>query len=208
MGIKNIKKIIREKCNAIWVYPLSSWRGQKIAIDISIIMHAQFSSAWKEVVTKTNIIIDEPNMEDVNKIWLRNMKGFLWRFLSLGITLILVFDGKPPQEKIDITISKRKIEKQKRQDKFKSLKETIDKKDFFLVDSNEENELQKSILQIAPLSKDHFEIFKSILDGIGRPFVQAIGEAEEVCSNLYKNGKVAAVFSTDTDNLAHGCSIL
>jgi 5'-3' exonuclease len=48
-------------------------------------------------------------------------------------------------------------------------------------------------------------IIKKILDKFQIPQFTARNEAEALCSYLCRKGYVYAVYSTDTDNLAHGC---
>jgi hypothetical protein len=47
-----------------------------------------------------------------------------------------------------------------------------------------------------------------VIKGIGIPCLRAVGDGEQLCSMLCVDGKVAAVFSSDTDNFVYGCPLI
>ena len=209
MTILNLNTLLTENAkNAFFTLPISTWKGKRIAFDSSIILHKYFSPAWKEVVMKTNVLVDEPDMKEVSRIWLKNFKVFLLRFLNQGITPIFVIDGKPPIEKEIITRQKRKEGRDKKNTEIETIKNTMTTMDRLSITSEMINELRKKMSNLPPTSKSELDVLKSVLEGLGIPVLQAKGEAEELCSTLCRLGYVDAVFSSDLDNLAHGCPVL
>ena len=65
------------------------------------------------------------------------------------------------------------------------------------------SKLKQTVVFITP---SHFDKMKHILNTIGVPFIQAIGEAEGYCCFLVKEGIGKAVVSCDTDCIAHGAT--
>ena len=58
------------------------------------------------------------------------------------------------------------------------------------------------------ISSDDFEITKELFDILNVPWYVAPLEAETICSDLCRRGKVDAVLSRDTDVLAYGSTVL
>lgn len=209
MGIKSLNTLLRENSSEAFVrYPLSAWSGKRIAIDSTNVIYERFSTAWKDVVNKTNVVIDDPDPVEVNKLFLEGVKRFVWKLLDAGITPIFVNDGRPPPEKETITRTKRRAEKTKRRDVAVDLREKLSSLDRLAITPSMIEDLRKKMRQIPPVSGGEIEAFKAVMIGAGIPVLQATGEAEELCSTLCRLGMVDAVYSTDTDNLVHGCPVV
>jgi 5'-3' exonuclease len=129
--------------------------------------------------------------------------NFITKWLTYNITPIFVFDGKnKPSEKTD-TISQRYEDRmstrKKIDDSYQELRDT---------GRTSIEELRKNLGNHNHITHEEFELFKTILRGIGIPVIQAAGEAEKLCTSLCREEKVAAVFSEDTDNLVYGCPLM
>lgn len=78
MGIKNLNKVLRDKCkNSIKMISISELSGKKIVVDISIYLYKYIAE---------NTLIE-------------NMYLMLSIFNYYKITPLFIFDGKPPVEK-------------------------------------------------------------------------------------------------------------
>ena len=89
MGIKGLTKIINkespESINTEQLYKLS---GKRVAVDASLIIYQQLLSNPKGKLFKTS----------QGKVT-NHITGLFYKimnYISLGITLIFIFDGKPP----------------------------------------------------------------------------------------------------------------
>ena len=104
MGIKGLTSLLRDKSpQSIDSIALSQYRGKRVAIDISIFLYKSLSNVR------------------YNGDYLRNSEGKIVShligifhktvlYLSVGITPIYIFDGKPPDEKREcITMLYNKI---------------------------------------------------------------------------------------------------
>jgi 5'-3' exonuclease len=86
----------------------------------------------------------------------------------------------------------------------KSLRETLVMGKDIEQDMMEYVKLKCSITNVDNQEKD---FLRNILKGIGIPVIQAKGDAEQLCSRLCIEGKVAAVLSNDSDNHPFGAPV-
>jgi 5'-3' exonuclease len=209
MGINRLNTFLKEKCpSAYKSYPLSKWYKCRIAVDASHIIYTFWSTAHSAVVNKTNNLTEDPDRTEIIRLALQTVWSFVQRFLNAGITPVFVFDGTPPPEKELITKSKRRNQKERVNDKINDIKSRIESIDILDRTPDMDAELKKMCRQNLVICQEDVEAFKTVLIGMGLPVLQAIGEAEELCSHLCSTGKVAAVYSSDIDNLANGCPVL
>ena len=208
MGIKNLNTLLRENCQSanLW-YPLSTWGGKRFAIDAINWAYGSLAVANKEVVNKTDVILTEPDHQQIVQNWLTGLWRFLRRFLIAGITPVFVFDGKPGEEK-SATRDKRRNDRNRIRTTLEELQVRLSQMDplFHTIDMIEKVRTLRR--QLIPIGYQEIEILKTILYGIGIPYLQAIGEADGLCSALCREGLVSAVYSRDTDMLAHQCPVL
>ena len=54
--------------------------------------------------------------------------------------------------------------------------------------------------------RPEMDFLKGLLEGIGIPVVQARFEGEQLCAKLCIEGKISAVYSTDTDAFHPWCT--
>ncbi len=204
MGIKNLNTLLKNKTKALEVQPLSNWNSRRIAIDAINLGYILWSTAYKNVVNGMKNINNKPDREKARKIWLKNIWSFIRRLLLCGITPVIVFDGKAPKEK-----------KKTQQDRRKKTSDTLDKINVILGQHKEKEisqerieELKKLYRRSTRLETKEIQMLRDVFKAIGLPVLQAKGEAEELCSTLCREGRVAAVYSRDTDNLVYRCPVL
>lgn len=207
MGINGLNPLIRRYApDAFFTMPISKLATKRIAIDAYGWMYANMSTARKKVINRTDIAKEEPNAVDIRREWFLLAIAFILGWLSYNVTPIFVFDGQHPVEKDET--------KEKRRDKRIAQRAKIDaiylqlQNDTLGNRGNVIEELRKELRNYNYIPAEDFELFKTVLSGIGVPCLQANGDGEQVCAMLCVEGKVAAVFSVDTDNLVYGCPLV
>ena len=183
MGIKDLNPFLRETTpECIKEVPLGDFNGKKVAIDTSIYFY--------KFLYKND----------------RYLEGFFQQIFRLkvnGLTPIYVFDGAPPPEKHSILVQRKekKIET-------KNIINELQNKYELLEDPNEKKKLLFEIIKMKKklifVTKEHNENLKDMLDTINIQYIQASGEADLVCGQLYKQGHVDLVMSDDMDLLTSG----
>lgn len=209
MGIKNLNKFIKDKFpSSIIDLNLENLSYKKIAIDTSLYLYK-----YKAL-----------NGSD----WIVSFIDLICCLRELNIHPVLVFDGKPPPEKI--------IEKDKRNSARDKLENTIIEleidyndyinngviseklKKFYRGHSNNKrligkekinNDLLKQLVdnkknQLISITKEDIIILKQILTMMGITYIEAVSEAEKTCAKLCIDNKVDAVLSEDTDLIPYG----
>jgi flap endonuclease-1 len=208
MGIQDLNKLIQRYAKSgIGRVPITQYSGKKIAIDGHNLLYRNMYGAKKQVSSRTNFAVDTVNEKDTHREWLRLCLKSCIKFLRHNVIPIMVFDGKHPPEKKD-TQNKRREETRKQKEnldeKIRQLNETD------ILDRTPEliAEVQDKYSSILSINIDQIENLINVIDSIGLPWLQADGEAEQLCAMLAREGHVEAVFSRDTDNLALGCPVL
>lgn len=207
MGIKDLNKLLNEKCQSIQI-SLVSLRGKRVALDFSNILYKQLSLATKNIVNITDIISEEPSRAKIIDFTVHNIwQLYLKRFLENNITPVIVLDGIPPSEKT-VTKTERHAKKESARNQIRTLKSQINVKDPLALDNELLTKLRKLYNQWIYVSEDEMFIFKTFFNGLGIPVLQCKEEAERLCANLCRRGYVSCVYSTDTDTITHGCPYL
>jgi flap endonuclease-1 len=124
------------------------------------------------------------------------------KFKKFGINPLFIFDGKPPDEKINTIISRRE-NKQKLHERIMDIKAHIN-----LNDELYNSELSSIEKRIVFVNFDIIQTTKELLTYMGISYIDADTEAEHYCSKLNKLGLVNGVVSEDMDTLACGSSIV
>jgi 5'-3' exonuclease len=208
MGIDDLKPLIRDQCpDAFLLILATAFSGKRIAIDALNWMYTNMAIARQQIINDTNLGIEDPNPTRIRKEFFRKMLEFVAMWLRYGVTPVFVFDGKAPPEK-DAVKAERQALREQQQIVIDTLTMQLRGYDVLLQPAHILIELRKKMCGHNNVPREEVDIFKAILRGIGIPALQAVGEGEGLCTQLCLQGKVAAVFSADTDNLAYGCPLL
>lgn len=186
MGIRHLNRFLREQCSElIRVTPLSELSGKKIAIDVSIYMY-KFES---------------------DGALIENMYLMLSIFRYYNIIPIFIFDGKPPDEKMEL-LQKRRENKQEARAEYDKLNALL--KENPDMDSLEKQEISISMDALKRtfvfISKHHINQVKELIRAYGATYYDAPGEADELCALLVIKKKVWACMSEDMDMFVYGCN--
>lgn len=212
MTITDLNSLLRDKCPSVFITRrLSDFYGKRIAIDTNNWMFKFMSVAHKQIVNSTDIAVEEPDRGAIVKLWLSKCLDAICTLVAYGITPVFVFDGQHPDKKTQTKLERREKKEAVHQEVMR-LKGELNKIDILARKGKQVEELveelRKYLRQCIYVSKAEEELLKMILNGLGIPMLQATGEAEQLCCMLAIEGKVEAVFSEDTDNLAYGCPLL
>ena len=158
---------------------MSEFNGKKVAIDASIYLYR---------------FIGE------NKL-VEHMYLMVSIFKSHGVEPIFIFDGASPPEKKEL-LAERKEKKRIAEEKYQNIKNQIEDNEDKYEMLNEMEKLKKQFIHI---KEADYKVVKQLLDDSGVKWVDAPGEADELCAHFMHTGQVYACLSEDMDMFAYGC---
>ena len=165
-------------------------------------------SGWKLAVDGYNTLyqflaiirgMDGGHLKDSKGRVTSHISGLFYRninLLELGIKLVYVFDGKPPELKSE-EIQRRSAQRRQAKDQYLKALQAGD-----LVQARKYAEAS------TVLRRDMVSEAKELLDAMGIPWVDAPSEGEAQASLMAAEGTVNAVASQDHDSLVFGAPIL
>ncbi|HYC26841.1 MAG TPA: flap endonuclease-1, partial [Nitrososphaerales archaeon] len=128
-----------------------------------------------------------------------HISGLFYRsinLMELGVKLVYVFDGKPPELKAQ-EIQRRSAQRREARDQYVKALEARDLP-----------QARKFAEASTVLRRDMVGDAKELLDGMGIPWVDAPSEGEAQASTMAAEGTVDAVASQDHDSLVFGAPVL
>lgn len=182
MGIKNLLKFLSEQPNIIKQKNIEDFNGNKIAIDISILI-------YQVVIAIRNTGSDLTNEKGEITSHILGLFNKTLNFLEKGIIPIYVFDGKPPQLKYKILDARKQFRK-------KALEK--------LNGAQSEEDKIKYLKRSVWITKEQIEQCRELLTLMGIPYIDAPEEADSELSYLCKENLVYAVLTEDMDILTFG----
>jgi len=178
MGPRGLNKFLRcENPNGIKLLNLRELSGKKIVIDVSIYLY-RFS---------------------VNDELFENFYNMLINFKKYNIIPMFVFDGKPPIEKQE-TIEQRRFERREAEKKYNEIMESNDITNYSKY--NIESLKRKKVI----ISIKNKTDLKQLFDYYGVMYIDAPGEADELCAYYVKTNQAWACLSDDMDLFMYGCT--
>jgi hypothetical protein len=188
MGIKNLNSYLTKKCsiNSIFKTSIQSISGKTIAIDISIYLYKYLNQ---------------------NSL-LENIYLMIHIFKANNINPIFVFDGKSPIEKWDTLKERYQLRKAAEETylKLKAVLEAIEIPDSMKKEKIKElNYIKQKTTRI---TKTHIANVKELICAFGCPYIDAPGEADQLCAFLVNSGHAYGCLSDDMDMLLYGCPVI
>ena len=184
MGIKSLTKLIKVNSpDSIETSQLHKLSGRKVAIDASLFIYQCLM----------NVRYNGKSLKNDNDKVTSHISGIFYKtinYLSMNVTPIYIFDGKPPEEKEEII--------KNRQERADCAKAGLEK-------ATTDIEREKYEKQCIRLTKTHIDDIKRLLDLMGVSYLHIDGEAEAVASELCRIGYVDYVVTEDMDTLPFGC---
>ena len=183
MGIKHLNKFLRDTCQKSLISThLSNFSNKIITIDVSIYLY---------------------KYESINALN-ENMYLLLSVFRKYNIIPLFVFDGKPPPEKQQI-IEQRANDRRQAENAVKQLESELQntntEKDKFDIMENIAKMKKKTVF----MTQNKINKVKELIESYGASYIEAQGEADEICVSLVLQKKAWACLSEDTDMFAYGC---
>lgn len=195
MGIKGLMKFLQEAApkSVREIQSPQAYTGRLLAIDASMCLY-QFLIMIREGSSGSyqNLTNEEGQVTS-------HIIGMLTRTIRLmenGIKPVYVFDGKPPELKLEELRARR----EKREQATANLAQA-------LVEGDAEQVLKAS-KGTTKVTKEQNEQTKKLLTLMGIPVVNAPSEAEATCAALCRDGKVYAAATEDADCLTFGTKTL
>lgn len=207
MGIKDLHKFISEKFSEVpEAVPVSSFKGYRIAVDVYGLGYILMASIRSRYIWSRDVIANPLDMSEMELPWLKAYFDYFLPWLKAGITPVFVFDG-PHKAIKSQKMEKDRAEKEAKKAELEGIMQTA-KGDAWKTNPEMLDRARKLLVSLTYIPPAQIETLKNIMQSMKFPVVQAPGDGETVCSALCKAGYVAAVFSADGDNLAHGCPVL
>mmetsp|Transcript_21714 Transcript_21714/g.38174 ORF Transcript_21714/g.38174 Transcript_21714/m.38174 type:complete len:397 (-) Transcript_21714:30-1220(-) len=195
MGIKGLMKFLQDAApKAVReIQSPQAYTGRTIAIDASMCLY-QFLIMIRENHSGTYQSLTNEDGQVTSHII-----GMLTRTIRLmenGIKPVYVFDGKPPELKLQELEGRRA----KRDEANAALEKAIE--------AGDQEQILKSTKATVRVTKEQNEQVKRLLNLMGLPVINAPSEAEATCAALCRDGKVHAAATEDADCLTFGTSLL
>ena len=165
-------------------------------------------SGWRLAVDGYNTLyqflaiirgMDGGHLKDAKGRVTSHISGLFYRnvnLLELGMKLVYVFDGRPPELKME-EIERRRAQRHEASTQY-----------LRALQAGEMAEARKYAEASTVLRKDMVEDAKGLLDAMGIPWVEAPSEGEAQASRMAVEGTVDAVASQDHDSLVFGAPVL
>lgn len=209
MGIKDLNQFLDNtlKFPRTRQIKLNTFAGRIIAVDAHQWAYTNMAIANKVVTELTNVGSQDPDRDAILQHWFSSALESVCLFLAHGVTPVYVFDGDHIPEKAK-TQDKRRENKTKDLQEIEKLKEELRATSPFDRNQDRIKRLKQLMSRCNYIARDDFERLKNLLLGLGIPVLQSLGEGEQLCASMAREGLVAAVFSTDTDVLVYGCPLM
>lgn len=187
MGVKLLNSFLLKRCKHLLKEKhLSSLKGTSVAVDILIYIYKfkKEGGLYEKIIKMVNL------------------------FMKYKITPVFIFDGYYGEEKKEEQ-KKRSDEKKKAEKKIIELKENLEKRKETIT-KEEKDDIEEEIVSLKKkaikIKKKEIETIKAIFMNMGVTYINAQGEADELCVYLWKQKKVDAVLSEDMDMFVYGCA--
>jgi len=184
MGIKNLLKFLNSYDNIVNEINYDDFKGEKVAIDISIIL-------YQVIIAIRNSGADLMNQKGEITSHILGLFNKTINLLRKNIIPIYVFDGKPPAFKQKILDARRDVKKRAYMKLF---------------DITDEKEKIKYFKRTVRITKKQIDECKELLNLMGIPYIEAPEEADSQCAYLVKAGIAQGVITEDMDILTFGAN--
>jgi hypothetical protein len=185
MGIRGLVGYLKAKLPQV-KKPVAWTAGQSWAIDCSCLLYRARAAGLSPMTVVASLLV---------------------RMRRMNITPIVIFDGRPPATKSEVT-------EQRRADR-NAAQQEIDRLRLQLEQANTEQErglIENRLLELQrkapPVTRSDKDELKQFLYAAGVVALTPNGEADDVLAYLARTGQIQAVVSSDMDMLARGVECL
>jgi len=179
MGVTGLGKFLNKYCKeSIRVKSLYFYKNKKIVIDINNYLY--------RFLKKGTLI--------------QSLYEFCQLFKYYNIEPIFVFDGIPPEEKMDMILQRQET----RSNANKRYEELIAE---YEKTKNEDlmKEIKSTKIKTLKLTNNDFRNTKTLLSLLKLKFIIADGEADKLCASMVIYNEVYACMTEDNDLFTYGC---
>lgn len=202
MGIKYLSKYLTNKRLKVRC-DTKELSGQVLAIDMSqIFIHRYYNVSAKTAIKSLDIRVDKVDESVIYPGFISHLMLFLSRIIGYGILPILVFDGKPSPNKFDEHKKREKQSQRNRETMLDAIQEINSKEQIDITDEDIDR-LTNLMSNASSPNKEIKQHIITICEKSGLPVIVAKYESDIVCATLVRKGIANAVYSEDTDMLAH-----
>lgn len=187
MGVNNFNKLVETIApESVEEFDFVDFSGSLLAVDASpqiykFVIAIRGNNRGEDIITKNGDISSH----------IYGIFHKIFTSIIYGILTVWVFDGVPPELKRKTLVDRRKTRKNAQK----------------LLESGEYDDVNHKIRlskKAFSLSEKYVNEVKELLDILGIPYVQALGEAEAQCAALNRSGKIDGVVTEDWDALTFG----
>jgi flap endonuclease-1 len=206
MGIRGLFSLIKRMApNAVRERRFSEYKGIKIAVDASLLIH-------KTVIALRSAGRELTNLEGGLTSHLQGILYKTIRFLENGIIPVYVFDGRPPRIKMS-TLQKRALEHQSQDREDREDCEDREGREDSEGHQNRRGRQRSQSRQNRRhyvLTRQDVHEAQKLLELLGVPYLMAPGEADVLCAwmasryDSFDHPYVKGVCSDDSDMLVFG----
>ena len=185
MGIRDLNGYLQKRCTnrSIRRRPLYEIAHNTIVVDVSIYIYKFLAEG----------------------ALIENMFVLTSHFIKYHINAVFIFDGKPPQAKSD-AIARRIQDKENAEQEYKALEKTLDNDT--LTDDQKDTihcDMKKVKRKCIRVKNHHVDSVKKLFNLYGIKYIEANGEADQLCAQLCISGFAYGCLSDDMDMLVYGC---
>jgi 5'-3' exonuclease len=185
MGIRGFVGYLRNKLSHV-KRPVAWTAGQTWAIDCSCLLYRARAAGLSPMTVVASLLV---------------------RMRRMNVTPIVVFDGRPPVAKAEVT-EQRRADRNAAQQEIDQLRTQLEQTQNDHERAVIENRLLELQRKAPPVTRSDKDELKQFLYAAGVLAVTPNGEADDVLAYLSRTGQVHAVVSTDMDMMARGVSCL
>jgi hypothetical protein len=135
---------------------------------------------------------------------LENIYLMISIFRHYNIKPLFVFDGPPPKEKLPL-LSLRKEAKKNAQDAINKLRKEIQEEEDYKAQQEIQEQIDELKKKCVKIHSQDINKVKTLMDAYGVMYVDAPGEADELCAKLVISDDAYACVSEDMDMFVYGC---
>ena len=196
MGINGIVDYLKKKLNCRpKVVKLGEFQGKKIAFDGQPQVYACYKMAVKiHCEDRENLAKNGVNDEEINDLATRLTCRYYLKFVAVGATPIIIYDGDPLVAKEDEIADRNK--------KKAAYKKQID--EISASPTPDVDELLKAYRGYMTPPRNFVKKVMELLKTLGYPVLRAKNEGEQLASELCAQGHADYVYSVDSDCLMYG----
>jgi len=204
MGIKDLGTFVKKNdLDCYFEKPLSVFAGKIVGFDALNIVCTTIPSVVQTVIEKKENFLEEISPEEISNLVEKRIMSLNKKFLERDVIPLWIWDGESKGNKGDTQAERRK-QRAKNREKRAVLYTELKNMDPLEITPEKEKTYKNLVSTTTFIPKETMKRIKTITTDLGIPTITAEDEAENLASSLAVEGKISAVYSTDTDTYPLG----